>query len=313
MPDHQSKRQQGIESLLAERKKFEAWLTQLDARRESTSEHVFARVHADYDKRLADVRDQLTAEADGIRSLVADLEARLATEQRQVTEKSDERAELELRATVGEFSEKEWNNTRAKLDAAISEIRKTFETTERDLAELREILRSVVAPATARPAVESPVDRQAVAERPAPKPAPESAPEPAPVAPPEPTAEAAAASKKPRARTPFDELAFLKSVAGTPTTPTPMAAIPALPVELEPALKSVVPEPEAEAAAEPVSDFAEPAALDAEFLPGMAVEPASEAPFDMTPEPMFESESEPEEELVRGGGSSRTSVNDGLT
>ena len=39
-------------------------------------------------------------------------------------------------------------------------------------------------------------------------------------------------------------------------------------------------------------------------------EPASEAPFDMTPEPMFESESEPEEELVRGGGSSRTSVND---
>ena len=242
MTDNQSRRQHGIESLLAERKKFEAWLTQLEARRESTAEHVFARVHADYAKRLADVRERLGAEADGIRALVADLEERLATEQRLVTEKSDERAELELRATVGEFSEKEWNSTRAKLDSAIGEIRATFETTERDLVELREILRSVVA----APVADSP---------------------------------AAPAAAKPRARTPFDELAFLKSVAGTPTTPTPMAAIPALPVELEP-------EPEV---VETPAD----------------AEPPSEAPFDMTPEPMFESEPEPEEEPARGRDSSR--------
>ena len=310
MPDNQSKRQQGIESLLAERKKFEAWLTQLAARRESTAEHVFARVHADYAKRLDDVRGRLGAEADGIRALVTDLEERLATEQRLVTEKSDERAELELRATVGEFSEKEWNSTRAKLDSAISEIRATFETTERDLVELREILRSVVAPPLAGPAAESPVEPETVA-------AAEPTAPPAHRAPAGPARESVvvpvaqkSTPAKPRARTPFDELAFLKSVAGTPTTPTPMAAIPALPVELEAEPESVEPPPEAESPSEPMAGFAQPSALDADYRPDTAPDPASESSFDMTPEPAFESDPAPEEEPVRGRASSRTLMAD---
>ena len=294
MPDNQNKRQQGIESLLAERKKFEAWLTQLAARRESTAEHVFARVHADYAKRLEDVRGRLGAEADGIRTLVADLEARLGAEQRLVTEKSDERAELELRATVGEFSEKEWNSTRAKLDGAISELRGAFETTERDLADLRETLRRVVALPAA-----SQVEPEVVADPPAQQPARASSPSLAP------------AAAKPRARTPFDELAFLKSVAGTPTTPTPMAAIPALPVEPEPEPQAVEPQavepqPYPDFTSEPLPELAPPAESVAELQPKTAAESASEAPFDMTPEPMFENESEPEEEPVRGRASSRT-------
>ena len=164
MPDNQSKRKQAIESLLAERKKYEAWLTQLDTRRASTAAHVFSRVQADYTKRLDDVRERLGAEAGGIQSLVSELERRLSTEQRLVTEKSDERSELELRATVGEFSEKEWNVTRAKLDSAIAEIREAFDTSERELVELREILRDVsAAPAPARASAATPMDVAEVA------------------------------------------------------------------------------------------------------------------------------------------------------
>lgn len=288
MPDTHSKQRQGIESLLVERKKYEAWLAQLEIRRESTAEHVFARVHADYSKRLEDVRQRLGAEADGIQSLVSDLDERLATEQRLVTEKSDERAELELRATVGEFSEKEWTATRAKLDGAIVELRGKFEATERDLVEMREIVRSVMAPA-------APVPESAAA----------SPREPTPRV----SASVTAAPSMPRARTPFDELAFLKSVAGTPTTAPPMAPVGETAVEAPPvAAAAPAPETAPETALEPVVEAE--GRLAEEVAVSAAAARAPEDVYDMAPAPSFAAEPEVEEEPdpPRGRASSRTSV-----
>jgi hypothetical protein len=48
-----------VESLMAERRKFEHWLTALEARRSTTPERVFTRVHADYHDRLDSVVEQL--------------------------------------------------------------------------------------------------------------------------------------------------------------------------------------------------------------------------------------------------------------
>jgi len=143
MADSQSKRQRELEALLAERRKYEMWLAQLEARRSDAAEHVFTRVHADYSKRLEAVRGKLVGEADAIGALVADLEARLSVEHDAVTVKTDERSEAELRALVGEYSDKEWNAARAKLDDAIAERRNRFDATERELAELKELLHSV--------------------------------------------------------------------------------------------------------------------------------------------------------------------------
>lgn len=144
MAESHGKRQRDLEALLAERKKYETWLAQLDARRGKSAEHVFTRVHADYSQRLDDVRSKLVGEADAITALVADLESRLATEHGEVTAKTDERAEAELRALVGEFSDKEWNSTRTKLDDAITERRARFDGTERELTDLKELLSSVI-------------------------------------------------------------------------------------------------------------------------------------------------------------------------
>lgn len=143
MADSQSKRQRELEALLVERRKYETWLAQLEARRSDAAEHVFTRVHADYSNRLEEVRGKLVGEADAIGMLVTDLEARLSTEHDEVTAKTDERAEAELRALVGEYSDKEWNAARTKLDDAITERRNRFDATERELAELKELLRSV--------------------------------------------------------------------------------------------------------------------------------------------------------------------------
>ena len=41
-----------VETLMAERRKYESWLEALEARRQTTPERVFTRVHADYHDRL---------------------------------------------------------------------------------------------------------------------------------------------------------------------------------------------------------------------------------------------------------------------
>lgn len=154
MAESRSNRKKDIESLLAERKKYEAWLAQLDARRQSAAAHVFERVQADYTKRLDAVREELAGEADALKGLVAKLESRLADEQREVTEKTDERAEAELRALVGEFTDTEWESTRGDLDDAITALRTKSDATERELAHVKELLEDVHgAPAAPRPSM----------------------------------------------------------------------------------------------------------------------------------------------------------------
>lgn len=151
MNDHDADRKKGIETLLVECRKFEAWLVQLEAKRTAVSPHVFERVRVDYTKRLDDARARLLGEADTLQSLVADLETRHVKEQDKVTKKSDERAEAELRAMVGELSEKEWSNAKSRFDSAIADLRAKFDGTERELADLKELLASVSgAPVPAR-------------------------------------------------------------------------------------------------------------------------------------------------------------------
>ncbi len=248
MNDSENARKEEIEALLAERKKFEAWLAQLESRRASAAEHVFTRVHADYSGRLEAVRGKLGERAEALESIVADLEKRLGHEQDKITAKTDERAEAELRAMVGEFEDKEWENTRSRLDSSIRSLRARFDGTERELADLKGLLISVrgtSAPArasviqaaavtvdealeqTADPeemvaAVESQPDAVQETEpsptldlEPQLEPEPEPEIEPAPVPEPQPV----------RAPTPFDELAFLKSVASTPMTESGNPAI----------------------------------------------------------------------------------------
>ena len=284
MSDSDNARKEEIEALLAERKKFDAWLAQLEARRATAADHVFARVFADYSGRLEAVRSKLGERAEALESLVADLEKRLGHEQDKIAAKTDERAEAELRAMVGEFEDKEWENTRNRLDSSIRSLRARFDGTERELADLKGLLISVrgtSAPArasmmqAAAAAVDDALEDSAEAEevvaavefapdaaqeldevsapeqepewvtemasspalepeteletQPEPEPEPELEPEPESAVEPEPTPEAVSAPalepEPARAPTPFDELAFLNSVASTPTSPRGSTAV----------------------------------------------------------------------------------------
>ncbi len=251
MTDSQAKQIQTIQGFLAERKKYEQWIAQLEERAENTPPHVYIKVHADYSRRLDEAQARLVAEAGVVQKLVTDLDESLATQDAQVGEKRDERAEAELRAAVGEYGEKEWDKLRGKLDATITELTTERDALQRERDTLGALLAEATAPAAAEPAPAPPP--VAVQEEPV-APPPVAAKEPvpprpsksveAPPPPPPPRVTAAATrvaepelAFAPEKKADVDELAFLRSVLGrtTPYSASPAQAAAPAPESAAPA------------------------------------------------------------------------------
>jgi hypothetical protein len=210
MSHTKTKQMKEIESLLGERRKFEGWIAQLEAKRASTPEHVYARVHDDYATRLKAVQGKLAAETEAVEEIVSTLAQTLAAHDAAITTKSDERAEAELRATVGEYADDEWEQKRAALDGAIATLGKERDDVARELAAMKAVLEEASAMAPLLPPRPSAPPRVAVPAA------------PAPVAAPEPIAEPASVTTKavPPAAAPFVEESSLPDahddVAGAP-------------------------------------------------------------------------------------------------
>lgn len=140
MTDARTKQISEIEGLLAERRKYEQWLAQLESRKESTPSHVFVKVHRDYETRLSEAQQKLSSESGAVNALAMELEEALARHEKQISERADERAEAELRAAVGEFAGKEWDKLRGKLDGAIADLTGERDSVQRELDTLRALL-----------------------------------------------------------------------------------------------------------------------------------------------------------------------------
>lgn len=201
------KPQDVLGALLEERRKYESWIEALDARRASTPAHVFARVHADYESRLANVIDQLGQHQDDLATRANDLDGQLANLIVRLDQLRDERAEQELRAHVGELDAAGFEDARREIDETIAHAEKEKATTEAEIGRLRQLLSSAAAPMTAVAPLDAAPDAD---ETSAP-----AAPEVAPATPP--AIEAAPPDDGKRSLTPsnsFDELAFLKTIVG---------------------------------------------------------------------------------------------------
>src|SRR4051794_16389115 len=108
---------EAVSSLLEERQRFEGWIATLEGRRANTPPHVYARVHADYERRLEEVLERLGGRTGELQAAVGDLRGRIDRLQEEENARRDERAEAELRATVGEYAPDEWDAKRAGSDA----------------------------------------------------------------------------------------------------------------------------------------------------------------------------------------------------
>src|SRR6185437_14875390 len=206
----------GVPALIEERRRYEAWLAALEARRESTPGHVFDRVKGDYQARLARVDEQLVAHRQAIEEERASSQSRFSLLEADEQLRRDERAELELRSHVGELAGAEAESAFHAIDETIRHLVEEKQAVNNRIAELEALLDfKPNAPAAPEPKPAPVIEAAAPAAAPAPAPAaPASASTLAPSAG---SVDERAASKAGSLVTPggsFDELAFLSEVVG---------------------------------------------------------------------------------------------------
>lgn len=111
-----------VRALVAERHRFDEWLTALDSRRADTPSHVYERVHGDYVARREQVMAQLHDHVPGLEALLADLDARATDLALRSRAEEDERAEAMLRHAVGEYDNDKWDEVRNRVESALETI-----------------------------------------------------------------------------------------------------------------------------------------------------------------------------------------------
>ena len=144
-----------VTELDEERRRYESWLEQLEARRGATPERVYARVRDDYRARLQQVVDRLAEHAEALRAAAGELETRVGQLRADEQRVQDDRAEAELRAMVGEFPPDRWQALQAESDERLGDLGRRRQEAEVELGRLHELL-ALAAGATRMPGVVEP-------------------------------------------------------------------------------------------------------------------------------------------------------------
>ncbi len=222
-----------LNGLLKERQRYEEWLAALEAKRATTPESVYQRVQADYQVRLRDVSAKLAERAGELKETIDSLTARLDEISTQETQQREARQEAELRAAVGEYTQKQWKEIGGAWDNELSRLTKDKNALDTQVKELRRIYTLTMkekaqapgAPAQSAPAPSTEAQRtpiSPVVSRPA-------VPEPPTLNPPsryEPPGQTPSPSAGGKPRSPFDQFPVLRPQGGTaPAPPGPSAAI----------------------------------------------------------------------------------------
>ncbi len=128
-----------LNGLLKERQRYEEWLAALEEKRATTSDAVYQRVQADYQTRLREVSSKLAERAGDLRENIDALTLRLDEVSRQETQQREARQEAELRAAVGEYTDKQWKEIGGAWDKELTRLVKEKSTIEAQLADLNRI------------------------------------------------------------------------------------------------------------------------------------------------------------------------------
>jgi len=217
-----------LNGLLKERQRYEEWLTALEQKRANTSDSVFARVQSDYQTRLREVSSKLAERAGELRESIDTLSARLDEISRQELQQREARQEAELRAAVGEYTDKQWKEIGGAWDKELARLVKEKSAVDAQLTELNRIFalsmkekqaeailhrtgsedgtRAPISPVVPRPAIPEPptLNLPSRVEHIAPR---SPAPNPA----------------TSTSRTPFDEFPVLRPGTGTASPPSTAA------------------------------------------------------------------------------------------
>ena len=111
-----------VRSLVAERQRYDDWLTALVGRRAETPSHVFDRVYGDYVARRDAVLAQLREHVGALATHGTELGRRLSSLEAELTALEDERVEAMLRTAVGEYDGNRWETVRQDVEAKIASL-----------------------------------------------------------------------------------------------------------------------------------------------------------------------------------------------
>ena len=131
-----------VRLLVAERQRYDDWLSALEARRSETPGHVFERVHADYVGRRSDVLNRLDEHVGALTTMRDELTARVESLDGRLAAHEDERAEAVLRTAVGEYDPARWDEVRQGVEGSIQTLDRERATLVSELQELHTILSS---------------------------------------------------------------------------------------------------------------------------------------------------------------------------
>jgi hypothetical protein len=220
-----------LNGLLKERQRYEEWLAALEEKRASTPDSVYQRVQGDYQTRLREVSSKLAERAGELRENIDALTIKLEEITRQETQQREARQEAELRAAVGEYTDKQWKEIGGAWDKELARLLKDKNSVEAQLNELNRIFAlsvkekqseaAALARGTSGDSFRAPISP--VVPRPA-------VPEPPTLNPPSRIEQPAARSQNPAlpnspARSPFDQFPVLRPGGGSSTPPQTTTAV----------------------------------------------------------------------------------------
>jgi hypothetical protein len=202
-----SKSTEIIQRLLEERRQYEAWIARLNSSADATPGNVRARVREDYEARLAAVMEELKAHAESARLAIQEKRHMRGELQKKEAIAAEKLTETELRHSVGEYEQGQWEQVQQDVLAELVSVREDLQSVEVDIQKLEEL-------------------DALVRNRPAPRP-PTSAPASPPVrpAPPMPQPLELLEPLPPAEPAQVDELEFIKSVTeDASSAPSPRRA-----------------------------------------------------------------------------------------
>ncbi len=132
-----------LDELLAETQRYAGYLEKLEERRDGTPPHLYARLHEEYETRLADLRLRAEVEADALAAGLEEDEAAVQDAEARLAEVEEERAEGELRAAVGELDPRVWAKRLNGLNAQVASIGAERDALVAALAHRRTLLEEV--------------------------------------------------------------------------------------------------------------------------------------------------------------------------
>ena len=128
-----------LNGLLKERQRYEEWLAALEDKRANTPDSVYQRVQGDYQTRLREVSSKLAERAGELRENIDALTIKLEDITRQETQQREARQEAELRAAVGEYTDKQWKEIGGAWDKELARLVKEKGAVDAQLNELNRI------------------------------------------------------------------------------------------------------------------------------------------------------------------------------